>query len=532
MKKIIITATIVFALLINLSGIQALTQNIDTNISLKSSLGLSDDLISLPEVLLNLVLEDKQSILKTDEVIDRYLVTDLFINNDKANVTTVIIGVDGNIVAAIKGYIQTTRMIDSRTLVFDNKSHITFWNLETNEQEHIESLGYHHDYEYNPLTETFLGLGREKVGTVEVGGEDLDIEYDTIFECLQNGTVLWEWRGSEHIPFNITEYYLFNETRKGPADWCHGNALHWDIENDYIYFNARSLSTVFKIDKKTGDVLWQVGAYESDFIMYDKCGNEKPGLFYGAHDIQHVGNNHFTIFDNDYHNRTDYASVTSRFVEFVIDEDNMIAREVFSYEGPSPSHYSGNRAGVDKLPHNTYLGSFCGNGLTPMKYWTEVNQAGEVIWELAINETLAFRSEVFYAQPLFEVDQESLTSIRKENGFVNFTVWNSYRSRITTDGNLSIYDSDTLLLEHNFEFLPEWEPTELSIEIPLADYSKGSYNLTIIIENSDGLQAVGYIIYTIEAVAVEGWVIGVSVSVAAIVLIGAGGATYFYKKKK
>ncbi len=166
-----------------------------------------------------------------------------------------------------------------------------------------------------------------------------------------------------------------------------------------------------------------------------------------------------------------------------------------------------------------------------MKYWTEVNQAGEVIWELAINETTAFRSEVFYAQPIFEIDEDSLTSIRKENGLVNFTVWNSYRSRITTDGNLSIYDGDNLLLEHSFEFLPEWEPTELSIEIPLADYSKGSYNLTIIIENSDGLQAVGYILYNIEA-SVEGWVIGVSVSVAAIVLIAAGGATYFYKKKK
>jgi len=259
--------------------------------------------------------------------------------------------------------------------------------------------------------------------------------------------------------------------------------------------------------------------------MYNKYGEEVSALFYGAHDIQHVGDNHFTIFDNDYHNRTDVTSTYSRFVEFVIDEVNMVAREVFTYVGPSPSHFSNNRGGVDKLPFNTYLGSFCGSGLDEtMRYWTEVSQDGEVIWELAINESTAFRSEVFYDKPLFDVDEESLGSIRKENTLLNLTVWNSYRSRIDTDGTIKVYDGEDLLFEEDLVFLPEWEPTELSIELPTADYKKGTYNLTLILENEDGISNTIYIDLTVEKASAAGVFLGL----ATLLFV----ATIIRKKKK
>jgi len=165
MKKRIILTIVICAALISQVGIQSSTQNTDSRISIKSPLDLSDDLILAPSYIIDRIIEEKESILKTNEAVDKYLVTDLFFE-DKNNVSTVIFDVDGNIIGAIKGYVGTSRMIDSRTLLFDNKSHITFWNLETNEMEHLENLyRYHHDYEYNPLTDTFFGLGREKVGS-------------------------------------------------------------------------------------------------------------------------------------------------------------------------------------------------------------------------------------------------------------------------------------------------------------------------------------------------------------------------------
>ncbi|GAH61743.1 unnamed protein product, partial [marine sediment metagenome] len=286
---------------------------------------------------------------------------------------------------------------------------------------------------------------------------------------------------------------------------------HWDMAEDYIYICSYYLSTVWKIDKTTGQVVWQVGAYESDFTMYNKYGEKKSSLFYGLHDIQHISNNYFTVFDNDYFNRTDLLSQTSRLVDFVIDEDNMIATEVFSYEG-APSHYSMTKGGYDTLPFGTHLGAFCGNGLEEtMRFFTEVNSTGNIIWELSINGTISAKGEVFYSQPLVGIDPESLISFNKENGLVNFTVWNSYKNRIPRAGSLSVFDEDILITEVDFEFLAEWVPTELSIELPLTDYRKGIYNFTVIVENNDGFQSVGYILYNIVS-SVEGWVIGVSVS--------------------
>ncbi|MHA1955013.1 MAG: hypothetical protein ACW96U_13820, partial [Candidatus Heimdallarchaeaceae archaeon] len=205
MKKRLILTGIVFAILINQAGIQAATQNTDLSMSFNSALVLSDDLISAPSYIIDRILEGKEPIFKTDEAIEKYLVMDLFFES-KNNVSTVIYDLNGDIVGAIKGYIGTTRMVDSETMLFENGSHYTFWNLVTNEMVHLEdNFGYHHDFEYNPITETFLGLGREQVGEVDIGGEMYPIEYDTIYECLPNGTVLWEWKGSENIPFDVDE---------------------------------------------------------------------------------------------------------------------------------------------------------------------------------------------------------------------------------------------------------------------------------------------------------------------------------------
>ncbi len=39
----------------------------------------------------------------------------------------------------------------------------------------------------------------------------------------------------------------------------HANAIFWDYPNDVIYMSARGLDTIYKIDKKTGDVIWGLG---------------------------------------------------------------------------------------------------------------------------------------------------------------------------------------------------------------------------------------------------------------------------------
>lgn len=207
----------------------------------------------------------------------------------------------------------------------------------------------------------------------------------------------------------------------------------------------------------TREIIWTMGPYSGDFTIYDKYGNEKISLFYAAHSIERIGPNKFIIYDNDYLNLTDYLSLYPRYVEFEIDETTMITNETWTWVIPNNELYIGDHWGnVDLLPGNTRIGTFGAGLSTDNDYITEVKEAGDIVWEIAINGTDTYRAERFYASSLNKVDAATLNSTKRDNAIINVTVWNSFRERMSSDGKLSVYDGETLLLDYNFTFLPYW----------------------------------------------------------------------------
>ncbi len=459
----------------------------------------------------------------------------------RANASSIIVDMGGDIVAAFNDFRGGPELINSTTILFQNNTHFVFWNMETNITEYVETplisiLGLHHDYEYNPITDQFLILGRESNGTVDIGGSDYTIVHDTISLIDRNNNTLWHWRGYEYIPFDQEYFYLTNHTGRGStADWTHANAIFWDMEEENIvYLNARHTHTVYKIDMLTGDIIWTLGEYDGDFTLFNKNGLEVSSLFYGAHSIEKIGLDKFIIYDNDEFNTTDMSSNWPRYVEFAINETDMTAKETWTWVIPDNSTYIGDHWGdVDHLPGDTRLGTFGAGGDTSLDLLTEVNDAGEIIWELAINGTDTYRAERFYNSPVVRIDGASLITDTKTNAVLNLTVWNSFRERMSSVGQVSVYDGEDLLYTDNFVFLPFWQDTDLSFNVTTDDYKKGIYNLTLIIENSDGISTIPIFFYwSIERAPVEGWVIAVSITVPIVVLAGAGTGTYFYLKKK
>ncbi len=384
--------------------------------------------------------------------------------------------------------------INSTTVFYMSKTGPVqvLWNLKTNITETFNISAGHHDSEYNPKTGTFLVFGGGRYGSLPEEYGDLagiPISYDDLYEYDKEGNVLWYWNGSTHIPFDSSMY--LNETGRGAtsADWMHGNALFWDIEEDVIYYNPRNLDTLYKINKTTGDIVWSVGKH-GDFTLYDKYGNQKESLWYHSHSVEVIGPNRFMMFDNDLWNTTRNATAPtiefSRIVEFIVNETDMTAREVFTWVGSE--EYTCDRFGdADRLPNGNYIGCFGAFPEHPA-YTTEVTPNGDIVWEFVFNASSLYRFERFLETPLIKLTSNQLTIKEGNNPTIKLSVWDNFKSRIYTDGSLSIYDDDVnLILEKNFHFRPHWQETELDFTIP--DLTTGTYDLEIVIENSAGLAA-------------------------------------------
>ncbi|MCG3224897.1 MAG: aryl-sulfate sulfotransferase, partial [Candidatus Heimdallarchaeota archaeon] len=238
---------------------------------------ISEDVFTIPDWKEDYVNERKElRVYNESETFEGYTLFNCDWNN-RANASSLIVDMDGNIVAAFDNFRGGPELINSTTILFQNNTHFVFWNMETNTTEYVEAplisiLSLHHDYEYNPFTDQFLILGREKNGTVDIGGTDHTIVHDTITLIDRNNNTLWHWRGYEHIPFNQEYFYLTNHTGRGStADWTHANTIFWDMEEENIvYLNARHTHTIYKIDMITGDIIWALGEYDGDFTLFNK----------------------------------------------------------------------------------------------------------------------------------------------------------------------------------------------------------------------------------------------------------------------
>jgi outer membrane protein assembly factor BamB len=100
-------------------------------------------------------------------------------------------------------------------------------------------------------------LGGPKYGAVWDGiAQEVDIE---------TGEVIFEWHSLEHV--GIEESYI--EPPSDPRDsydYFHINSI--DVDHDgNLLVSARNTWSVYKLERKSGEVLWRLGGKNSDFEM-------------------------------------------------------------------------------------------------------------------------------------------------------------------------------------------------------------------------------------------------------------------------
>jgi hypothetical protein len=107
---------------------------------------------------------------------------------------------------------------------------------------------------------------------------------------VPSARVLFEWRSLDHV--GVDESYA---PVGYPWDYFHVNSVDVDADGNLLV-SARNTWAVYKVHRRTGEVLWRLGGKRSDFAL-------APGArFAWQHDARsHEGGRIVSIFDNGVH---------------------------------------------------------------------------------------------------------------------------------------------------------------------------------------------------------------------------------------
>ena len=102
--------------------------------------------------------------------------------------------------------------------------------------------------------------------------------------------VLFEWHSQDHV--GVDESFRTNVTAAGNVDYFHLNSIGVDPTDDDLVVSARHTSTVYKLDRDSGEIRWRLGGKKNDFQL-------GPGAAFNfQHDARAHADGTLTLFDN------------------------------------------------------------------------------------------------------------------------------------------------------------------------------------------------------------------------------------------
>ena len=181
-----------------------------------------------------------------------------------------------------------------------------------------------------------------------IGGAEDAIALDSVVEevDIATGRVLLHWSGLESIPLHESDMPAALAGDR-PYDHLHVNCVAID-DDDNLVITARSSSALYKIDRRTGELIWKLGSGFTTLVL------DVGTRCFWQHDGQPVGDGVYRVFDNganDY-----FVGYESRVVWIRADVERGTATHVRSLTHPEhlSSIAEGNAQG---LPNgNTLVG--------------------------------------------------------------------------------------------------------------------------------------------------------------------------------
>jgi hypothetical protein len=194
-----------------------------------------------------------------------------------------------------------------------------------------------------------------KVDLSSMGGaRDATVLESVIQEVdLRTGRLLLEWRSLDHIS-PLESYLSVSE----PYDYLHLNSISVTDDGNLLV-SGRGAWSIYKLDRRTGAVIWRLGGKRSDFEM------GRGAQFFFQHDAVAITRTAIGVFDNG-SDGTHSPGDQSRAILLDLDETRRRVRLVRSYTRPQPV-LAGAMGSVQVLPNARVLVGW-GNAATFSEY--------------------------------------------------------------------------------------------------------------------------------------------------------------------
>jgi arylsulfate sulfotransferase len=246
-----------------------------------------------------------------------------------------------------------------------------------------------------------------------VGDVIVEFERDT-------GKVVWSWKAFDYLdPFRIGyetfQGYWGRRGFPGMIDWSHANNLLYDESDDSFIVNFRYQAAAVKIDRATKEIKWIFGEPTGWGKLSDKVFKmEGDGRWpFHQHSPTPTPNGTLLVFDNGNFQRRPFDKplppneTYTRAVEYSLDEENMVVRELWNSEKPGPDSVVSYAMGdIEWLPQTENVlvayglvldreairnGSFQWKGAINVHAWTRLRQftrsdPPEVVWEIVLDD--------------------------------------------------------------------------------------------------------------------------------------------------
>jgi hypothetical protein len=217
----------------------------------------------------------------------------------------------------------------------------------------------HHDIQPSPYTEdALIYLGYSAQNCPEETIEGTVVEFDLISE-----QALWTWYVCDHyVPESV-----YN-------DWSHLNDVEPIVEEDAMLVSSRHQSTIFKVNRTTGELLWILGGEQNQFEFADDA------VFYQQHAPHLLDNGNILIFDNGMNGVREYSRALELSLSF--DATGSPGRVDVAWDYTDEAHYADARSEAERLENGNTQLTYSLLAETGESMILEVTPFGEEVWEL------------------------------------------------------------------------------------------------------------------------------------------------------
>ena len=195
---------------------------------------------------------------------------------------------------------------------------------------------------------------------------------------IKNNKIIFEWKSGDYPETYEESVEKCHYDKKEAQDYMHLNSIEIDPKDNNLILSFRHTSSIYKIDRQTGKIIWKLGGKKDQF----KLTPQQKFLF--QHSVSLTSDGYLMLYDNQTTSIDTFCAKdfeyekypTSRILKFKLDEKNFRIVDFQEIKLPYLSEYMGN---VYETSSGTYI---VGYGSNQTMAGEEFDKNGKSLWTL------------------------------------------------------------------------------------------------------------------------------------------------------